>query len=101
MLFQVFVDIYYKYAAPSLMDLCLLFLYQWIILLPKTKVKGQNQSGSGGCQQRGLRIEMQQSVKGRKPQTNNKANGNSTKSNGNSSPVDDEATEDDEVNIDN
>jgi COMPASS component SWD1 len=54
-------------------------------------------------------LGMQQSDKGKKPQTKNKANGKSTKSinkqmeitNGNSSPIDDEATEDDEVNIDN
>ncbi|TVU47996.1 hypothetical protein EJB05_07615 [Eragrostis curvula] len=54
-------------------------------------------------------LEMQQSDKVKKPQTKNKANGNATKSNakdmeivnGNSSAVDDEATEDDEVNIDN
>jgi COMPASS component SWD1 len=51
-------------------------------------------------------LGMQQSDKGKKPQTKYKANGKSTKSiskqmeitNG---TVDDEATEDDEVNIDN
>ncbi|XP_062216500.1 protein RBL-like isoform X2 [Phragmites australis] len=53
-------------------------------------------------------LELQQAEKGKKP-TKNKANGKSTNSNGkqmefangNSSAVDDEATEDDEVNIDN
>ncbi|KAK3148042.1 hypothetical protein QOZ80_3BG0289880 [Eleusine coracana subsp. coracana] len=54
-------------------------------------------------------LEMQQSEKGKKPQTKIKANGKSTKSNGkqmeitngNSSAIDDEATEDDEVNVEN
>lgn len=53
-------------------------------------------------------LEMQQSEKGKKPTTKNKSNGKSAKSsakpmesaNGNSSAFDDEATEDDEVNVD-
>ncbi|KAL6867630.1 hypothetical protein ACP4OV_015654 [Aristida adscensionis] len=53
-------------------------------------------------------LEMQQAEKGKKPTTKSKSNGKSAKStsklvefaNGNSSAVDDEATEDDEINID-
>jgi len=53
-------------------------------------------------------LELQQSEKVKKPAAKNKSNGKSTKSsakqmesaNGNSSAFDDEATEDDEVNID-
>lgn len=53
-------------------------------------------------------LELQQSEKGKKGSTKNKSNGKSTKSsakkmestNGNSSAFDDEATEDDEINID-
>ncbi|RCV45998.1 hypothetical protein SEVIR_9G501500v4 [Setaria viridis] len=53
-------------------------------------------------------LELQQTEKVKKPATKNKSNGKSAKSsakqmestNGNSSAVDDEATEDDEINID-
>ena len=53
-------------------------------------------------------LELQQSEKVKKPAAKNKSNGKSTKSsakqmesaNGNSTAFDDEATEDDEVNID-
>ncbi|GJN30650.1 hypothetical protein PR202_gb18975 [Eleusine coracana subsp. coracana] len=99
--------IYCKYDACSLMDLFVSFLLAVDNSTAEDPGEGPNSKRKRRLSAKGL--EMQQSEKGKKPQTKIKANGKSTKSNGkqmeitngNSSAIDDEATEDDEVNVEN
>lgn len=105
------------HALPSVSTILTLFFFVdnnvlgFIPLAVDNSTAEDPEEGPNSKRKRRLSVkglELQQSEKGKKGSTKNKSLGKSTKSsakkmesaNGNSSAFDDEATEDDEINID-